>query len=52
MIFSYEKFSTILKELILLPSDYPYLYTNDNSTKIYLGEKITGDWCQKALLHS
>ncbi len=40
MIFSYEKFSTIFgKELILLPSDYPYLYTNDNSTKIYLGEK-------------
>ncbi len=40
MIFSYEKFSTIFgKELVLLPSDYPYLYTNDNMTRVYLGEK-------------
>jgi hypothetical protein len=40
MIFSYEKFSTIFKnDPILLPSDYPYLYTKDESTKIYLGEK-------------
>jgi len=40
MIFSYEKFSTIFKnDLFLLPSDYPYLYTKDDSTKIYLGEK-------------
>jgi len=23
----------------LLPSDYPYLYTKDESTKIYVGEK-------------
>ena len=39
MIYSYEKFATIFKkELILLPSDYPYLYTNDANTKIYLGE--------------
>ena len=39
MIYSYEKFATIFKkELILLPSDYPYLYTNDDNTKIYLGE--------------
>ena len=41
MIFSYEKFSTIFNnELFLLPSDYPYLYTKDDSTKIYLGEKL------------
>ena len=40
MIFAYEKFSTIFsKNLILLPSDYPYLYTKDEATKIYLGEK-------------
>jgi hypothetical protein len=40
MIFAYEKFNTIFsKDLILLPSDYPYLYTKDVSTKIYVGEK-------------
>ena len=40
MIFSYEKFSTIFNnDLILLPSDYPYLYTKDDTTKVYLGEK-------------
>jgi len=40
MIFAYEKFSTIFsKDLFLLPSDYPYLYTKDEATKIYLGEK-------------
>jgi len=40
MIFAYEKFSTIFsKDLVLLPSDYPYLYTKDDATKIYLGEK-------------
>ena len=40
MIFAYEKFSTIFsKDLVLLPSDYPYLYTKDEATKIYLGEK-------------
>jgi len=40
MIFAYEKFNTIFsKDLVLLPSDYPYLYTKDETTKIYLGEK-------------
>ena len=40
MIFAYEKLSTIFsKDLVLLPSDYPYLYTKDEATKIYLGEK-------------
>jgi len=40
MIFAYEKFNTTFsKDLILLPSDYPYLYTKDESTKIYVGEK-------------
>ncbi len=40
MILSYEKFYSIFsEEVILLPSDYPYLYTKDENTKIYLGEK-------------
>ena len=40
MIFTYEKFNTIFsKDLVLLPSDYPYLYSKDENTKIYLGEK-------------
>jgi hypothetical protein len=41
MIYSYEKFNSIFsKEVVLLPADYPYLYTKDDSTRIYLGEKI------------
>ena len=40
MIFSYEKFYSLFsKEVILLPSDYPYLYAKDENTKVYLGEK-------------
>ena len=40
MILAYEKFNTIFsKDLVLLPSDYPYLYSKDENTKIYLGEK-------------
>ena len=40
MIFAYEKFNTIFSnDLVLLPSDYPYLYAKDEATKIYLGEK-------------
>ncbi len=40
MLFAFEKLSTIFsKDLVLLPTDYPYLYTKDESTKIYLGEK-------------
>ena len=40
MIFSYEKFYSLFsQEVVLLPSDYPYLYTKDENTKIYLGEK-------------
>ena len=40
MIYSYEKFySFFSNEVILLPADYPYLYTKDDNTKIYLGEK-------------
>ncbi len=40
MIFSYEKFYSLFsKEVILLPTDYPYLYTKDENTRVYLGEK-------------
>ena len=40
MIFSYEKFYSLFsQDVILLPSDYPYLYTKDENTKVYLGEK-------------
>ena len=40
MLFSYEKFSTIFKEdVFLLPSDYPYLYTKNNNTKLFIGHK-------------
>jgi hypothetical protein len=41
MIYSYEKFYSIFSnDVILLPADYPYLYTKDDNTKIYLGEKF------------
>ncbi len=40
MTLSYEKFSTMFdSDVVLLPSDYPYLYTKDDFTRIYLGEK-------------
>ena len=40
MIYSYEKFYSIFSDdIVLLPTDYPYLYTKDENTKIYLGEK-------------
>jgi len=40
MLFTYEKISSMLNsEIFLLPSDYPFLYTKNNSTKIFLGHK-------------
>ena len=40
MIFTYEKLSSMLKtELILCPSDYPYLYSEIENAKIFLGDK-------------
>ena len=40
MVLTYEKLSSILKnELILCPTDYPYLYTNTNDSTIFLGDK-------------
>ena len=38
MIYSYQKFSSQFKEeIILCPSDYPYLYTNIEYTKNLIG---------------
>ncbi len=40
MILTYEKLSSILKkELILCPTDYPYLYTKTVNSKFFLGDK-------------
>jgi hypothetical protein len=40
MIFAYERISTQLgKELIMCPSDYPYLYTKLQNSRILLGNK-------------
>lgn len=43
MIFAYERISSQLhRELILCPSDYPYLYNKAESTNIFLG--ATNHW--------
>ena len=40
MLFSYEKLSSMIKnEIVLLPADYPYLYTKNEDTKIFLGHQ-------------
>ena len=40
MLFTYEKLSSQLnKELFLCPADYPYLYSNIDETKIFIGNK-------------
>ena len=40
MILTYEKLSSMLKqELILCPTDYPYLYSEIENTNIFLGNK-------------
>ena len=40
MIFTYERLSSQLnRELILCPSDYPYLYTKVESSNIFMGSK-------------
>jgi len=40
MILTYEKLSSMLKtELILCPADYPYLYSEIENTKVFLGDK-------------
>ena len=40
MLLTYEKLSSMLKqELILCPTDYPYLYSKIDNSKIFLGDK-------------
>ncbi len=40
ILYTYERISSLAKnELILCPTDYPYLYTQTRNTKIFLGEK-------------
>ena len=40
ILYTYEKIASITKkELIICPADYPYLYTQSESTKVFLGEK-------------
>ena len=40
MIMVYERISSLTnKELIVCPTDYPYLYTKAENTQVYLGEK-------------
>ncbi len=40
MLFAYEKIASQTKrELIICPTDYPYLYNQNENTKIFLGEK-------------
>ncbi|MDC3021293.1 glycosyltransferase family 2 protein [Pelagibacteraceae bacterium] len=40
MLFAYEKIASLTKkELIICPTDYPFLYNQNESTKIFLGNK-------------
>ena len=40
MVLTYERIaSQINKELIICPTDYPYLYTKADSTQIFLGNR-------------
>tara|TARA_Y100001970_G_scaffold212941_1_gene260128 strand:- start:450 stop:1478 length:1029 start_codon:yes stop_codon:yes gene_type:complete len=39
MLYAYERISSLTKkEIIICPTDYPYLYTQADETKIFLGE--------------
>ena len=40
MLFTYERIASLTnKELIVCPTDYPYLYVQAENTKVFLGEK-------------
>jgi hypothetical protein len=40
MLFTYERIASLInEELIICPTDYPYLYMQAENTKVYLGEK-------------
>ena len=51
MLFSYERISSqINKELIMCPSDYPFLYSKADNTQIYLGNKSHWRTTEETLL--
>ena len=40
ILYTYEKIASLTKqELLICPIDYPYLYTQSENTRIFLGEK-------------
>ena len=40
MLFTYERIASLTsKELVICPTDYPYLYVQAENTKVFLGEK-------------
>ena len=40
MLFAYERIASLTnEELVICPTDYPYLYVQAENTKVYLGEK-------------
>jgi len=40
MLFAYERIASLINdELVICPTDYPYLYVQAANTKVYLGEK-------------
>ncbi len=40
MLFTYERIASLTnKELVICPTDYPYLYVKAENTKVFLGEK-------------
>ena len=40
MLFTYEKIASLTKkELIICPTDYPFLYSQSEGTRIFLGDK-------------
>jgi len=40
ILYTYEKIASLTKqELLICPTDYPYLYTQSENTRIFLGEK-------------
>ena len=40
MLFTYERIASLTnKELVICPTDYPYLYVRAENTKVFLGEK-------------
>ena len=50
MLLTYEKLSSLLKsEIILCPTDYPYLYSEIENAQIFLGDRYFGFFSRTAL---